>query len=178
MVHYSLFSFICIYVTLSLLPSPSPPLALTSSFSLFRYIVVLDALVAPLWDPHTRSFSAMISIPDFIQTLRMCQIHNHNISLAEITHRSLQEITNSVVGTSSFAVTSFQTVDVEDTVYEMCKSLQQLGSDFSPIINPEDTGGDGNILCLLGYQDIVHLLGTSTYIYIYSYSHCCDSVIL
>jgi len=60
---------------------------------------------------------------------------------------------NTSIGSFSHSV--FHTVDAEDTVYEMCKSLQVIGNDYAPIVDSED---GTNLVSLLGYLDIVNLM--------------------
>lgn len=106
--------------------------------------------MAPLWDADRRTFVAMMSIRDFIQTLRKYQ--HHKMSLSDLETRTIGEMlaqTHQV-----FAQPEFTSVDAEDSVYQLCCTLNRTAADFAPIIDPDT----GNLVGILGYMDILHLL--------------------
>lgn len=80
---------------------------------------------------------------------------------------TISDVMSSPLGQIAFSHKVFQTVDVEDTVFELCKSLQELRNDFAPIATSDDgaeAGGvgrgssPGTVVAVLGYLDIVNLL--------------------
>lgn len=93
----------------------------------------------------------MLTPSDFLDTIRLC-IRNR-IPPAEVIHKPIWDVINTSVG--SFSHSMFHTIDAEDTVYEMCKSLQMIGNDYAPIVDSED---GTNLVALLGYLDIVNLM--------------------
>ena len=97
----------------------------------------------------------MFTATDFLDTVRAC-IRNR-INPSDVIHKPIRDVLYSAVGCFSHFV--FQTVDAEDTLYEMCKSLQQLGTDYSPIV--DSTLDDGRLVATLGYIDIVHMMHTA-----------------
>jgi len=97
-------------------------------------------------------FIAMLSTTDFLDTIRLCL--RSGVRPVDVISKSIRDVLHTAVG--SFSHSTFQTVDAEDTVYEMCKSLQQFGNDFVPII--DSSADDGSLVATLGYCDIVNLM--------------------
>jgi CBS domain-containing protein len=124
------------------------------SIALFVHssLVVVDSYIAPLWEPSNQMFIAMLSTTDFLDTIRLCL--RSGIRPLDVVNKSIRDVLHTAVG--SFSHSTFQTVDAEDTVYEMCKSLQQFGNDFVPII--DSSADDGSLVATLGYCDIVNLM--------------------
>jgi 5'-AMP-activated protein kinase, regulatory gamma subunit len=95
-------------------------------------------------------FVGMMSISDFINTLR--QYHRQNIPQTDLASKSIAEMLASPQ--KVFKHADFQTVDAEDTVHQLCGVLHRLSSDYVPVADPDE----GNLVAILGYLDLVHLL--------------------
>jgi len=54
----------------------------------------------------------------------------------------------------SFQQPEFRPVDAEDTVHQLCSTLHNSEADYAAIVDPES----GNLVGILGYLDVVHLL--------------------
>ena len=54
-----------------------------------------------------------------------------------------------------FRHSDFQSIDAEDSVYQLYMILQRLGTEYVPVVDPDE----GNIVSVLGYLDIMNLLG-------------------
>lgn len=53
-----------------------------------------------------------------------------------------------------FRHADFQAVDAEDSVVQLCMLLLRTGSDYAPVLDPDN----GNLVAILGYLDILNLL--------------------
>ena len=53
-----------------------------------------------------------------------------------------------------FRHADFQAVDAEDSVVQLCLLLLRTGSDYAPVLDPDN----GNLVAILGYLDILNLL--------------------
>jgi len=115
----------------------------------FYALVEHDTDVAPLWDPERRSFVGLMTVGDYIQALRKWR--NEKLPMAELANRSISELLSTLP--SLFQHNSFQSIDAEDSVNQMCKLLLRSGNDYTPVIDPDN----GNLVSILGYLDIVHL---------------------
>jgi 5'-AMP-activated protein kinase regulatory gamma subunit len=149
----------------------------------FFALVEHDTPVAPLWDPSKRLFVGMITVGDYIQSLRIWK--SRNLPSSDLTTMSITQImricasfaganssptlSSSSHGMSSsispphepsinlmfkHAVGGFQSIDAEDSVSQMCLMLIRTGLDYLPVVDPDS----GALVSILGYLDIVHLL--------------------
>ena len=114
--------------------------------------VCIDSFIAPIWEPSNQTLICMLSTTDYLDTLRLCL--QNGINPLDVVNKPIRDVLHTAVGSFSHSV--FQSVDAEDTVYEMCKSLQQLGNDYAPIV--ESSSSDGSLVATLGYSDIVNLM--------------------
>lgn len=109
----------------------------------------LDTDVAPLWDPERRAFIGLMTVGDYVQALRKWR--TEKLPMTELSTRSIAEVFSAFP--FLFQHSSFQSIDAEDSVNQMCKLLLRSGNDYSPVIDPDN----GNLVSILGYLDIVHL---------------------
>jgi CBS-domain-containing membrane protein len=116
----------------------------------FFALVEHDTDVAPLWDPCKRVFVAMMTISDYVQALQVCR--KQGVSMLDLSTRTITEMLASPAMT--FRHPDFQTMDAEDSIQQLCLHLHRLEADYVPIIDPDD----GNLVSILGYLDVVHLL--------------------
>jgi len=129
----------------------------------FFALVEHDTDVAPLWDPERRQFVGLMTVGDYINALRVWR--TQRLPTTELTARTIsdmlafssamslhsQQQTNQVV---RFRHADFQTIDAEDSVVQLCLLLIRSGIDYVPVLDPDN----GNLVSILGYLDIVHLL--------------------
>ena len=106
-------------------------------------------MVAPLWHPQRKEFVALMTVSDFINMLR--HHRRHDIPLSELS-KSIDDMLTSPMGVFKHA--DFETVDAEDSVFQLCGLMQRLGTDYVPVIDPDE----GSLVAILGYLDLVHLL--------------------
>jgi 5'-AMP-activated protein kinase regulatory gamma subunit len=118
-------------------------------FLLF-FFLFLDTDVAPLWDPELRSFVGLMTTSDYINAIRICQ--RKSISPTEVTTKTISEIL--ITAPSIFHNNSFQPIDAEDSVLQLCFLLMKTSFDYIPVIDPEN----GNLISILGPLDVLHLL--------------------
>lgn len=105
--------------------------------------------MAPLWDPERRAFIGLMTVGDYVQALRKWK--TEKLPMSELSTRSIAEVFSAFP--FLFQHSSFQSIDAEDSVNQMCKLLLRSGNDYSPVIDPDN----GNLVSILGYLDIVHL---------------------
>lgn len=90
-----------------------------------------------------------MTVSDFINMLR--HHRRHDIPLSELS-KSIDDMLTSPMGVFKHA--DFETVDAEDSVFQLCGLMQRLGTDYVPVIDPDE----GSLVAILGYLDLVHLL--------------------
>lgn len=110
----------------------------------------VDAVIAPLWDPERRTFVAMMGLTDYINVLKL--YHRQGVPQADLANKTINDMLAPPVRV--FKHGDLQTVDAEDTVFQLCGLLHRLGTDYVPVVDPDV----GNIVAILGYLDLVHLL--------------------
>lgn len=120
----------------------------------FYALVEHDTDIAPLWDPQKRAFVAMMTMTDFISALRAYR--RNGIPVSELSNSLIADMLENT--NFKFRHDTFETVDAEETVYQMCRLLQRQGTDFVPVVDPDE----GNLVAILGYLDIVNLLYTAS----------------
>eukprot|EP01038_Epipyxis_sp_PR26KG_P005121 gene5121-7134_t len=116
----------------------------------FFALVEHDTDVAPLWDPEKRLFVGLMTISDYIQSLRIWR--THNIPTTELTSRSISDML--LASPLKFRHTGFLPIDAEDSVNQMCLLLLRTDNDYVPVIDADN----GHLVSILGYLDIIHLL--------------------
>lgn len=90
-----------------------------------------------------------MTVSDYIQALRIWRAQN--LPTSELASRSIAEMFTS--SPLKFQHTSFQAVDAEDSVNQMCTLLLRSGTDYVPVVDPDN----GNLVSILGYLDVIHL---------------------
>lgn len=115
----------------------------------FYALLEHGADVSPLWDANRQAFSAMMTTKDFIHTLRKNQMSEAPIQDFEI--KPIADIISLEI--HQFG-TDFQSIDPEDSVHQLCSAMSRLETDHLPVIDPEN----GNLVAVLGYMDVLHLL--------------------
>lgn len=120
---------------------------------LYSVLTVVETEVAPLWDPEKRSFVGLLTTYDYINTLRVCLARG--IPMIELSSKTIAEILSSPVIT--FNNPYFEPLDPDDSIYQLCRLLYNSKSDFAPVVDPIT----GNIVTILGYLDIVHLVDSA-----------------
>ena len=116
----------------------------------FFALVEHDTDVAPLWDPAKRQFVGLMTISDYVQALQVCR--RQGISMLDLSTRSITDMLSSPA--MRFRHPDYQTLDAEDTIQQLCLHLHRHEADYVPIIDPDE----GNLVSILGYLDVVHLL--------------------
>ncbi len=116
----------------------------------FYALIEHDTAVAPLWDPATHAFVGMMTIADYLRALKLCR--QENVSMLELCARSIADF----IGSPKFRFhhAMFESIDVEDSVQNMCYFLNRYQCKFVPILNPDDS----TLVGILGYLDLIHLL--------------------
>lgn len=102
-----------------------------------------------MWDPERRTLISMMTIPDYIRALQFCLCHH--MPIEELAAKTIAEMMT--VPTLEFGHADFQTIDAEDSIFQLYMSLQRLGAEYVPVIDPDE----GNIVSVLGYLDVLHL---------------------
>eukprot|EP01036_Dinobryon_divergens_P026751 gene26751-35433_t len=127
----------------------------------FFALVEHDTDVAPLWDPERRQFVGLMTVEDYIQALRVWRAQR--LPTTELTARSINDmlmLSSSMMAAQPqqisvrFRHADFQAVDAEDSVVQLCLLLLRTGSDYAPVLDPDN----GNLVAILGYLDILNLL--------------------
>lgn len=77
-----------------------------------------------------------------------------DIPLIELAAKTIDDILLQQSSHNVLKHADFQTVDAEDSVFQLCGILHRLSADFVPVIDPDE----GNLVSILGYLDLVHLL--------------------
>lgn len=116
----------------------------------FFALIEHDTDLAPLWDPERRTFVGIMTVSDYIQSLRFWR--KNNLKTSDLTSQTLASMLQSAP--FLFRHTGFVGIDAEDTVLQMFTLLTRTGNDYVPVIDAEN----GNLVSLLGFLDIVHLL--------------------
>lgn len=116
----------------------------------FYALIEHDAQVAPLWSPTTHSFTGLMTVADYLRALKMCR--KENITTVDLSTRSIADLIDSPG--FEFQHPDFSSIDAEDSVSQMCFFLNRQGTNFVPIVNPDD----GALVAILGYLDLIHLL--------------------
>ncbi len=120
------------------------------SLILFRFsFSAIDTDVAPLFDPELRSFVGLMTTQDYINAIRICK--RKNIPPSEVTGKTISEILLSAP--SLFKNNTFQPIDAEDSVLQLCFLFMKTKYDYIPVIDPEN----GNLISILGPLDVLHL---------------------
>lgn len=132
------------------------------------FLFPTDTEIAPLWDPERRVLVGMMTISDYIRALQLCLQQGYPVG--EMAAKSIAEI--AALPALTFRHPDFQSIDAEDSVYQLYMLLERLGTDFVPVINPDD----GNIVSVLGYLDIAHLLNEAAKQHPHSFPHTVDQV--
>lgn len=109
-----------------------------------------DADTAPLWDPERRVFVGLVTVSDYIHALRIWRAQN--LPSTELTSKTIRDMM--LTAPLVFRHAGFQAIEAEDSVMQMCTLLLRTDSDYVPVIDPET----GNLVSILGYLDIVHML--------------------
>jgi CBS domain-containing protein len=86
-----------------------------------------------------------------------------------LKYKSIGQMLQDHEGATIFKHAFFQSIDAEDSAYQMCRLLQRQNTDFVPVTDPVE----GNLVAVLGYLDIVNLLDTASR----QFPHLFDSTI-
>ena len=97
----------------------------------FYALAEQDADIAPIWDPRTKRFVAMMTSQDFLQALWLYS-HSTSKSQEDLKYKSIGQMLDEAEATSVFKHNQFQTIDAEDSAYQMCRLLQRQGN-LTPI---------------------------------------------
>ncbi len=116
----------------------------------FFALIEHETDVAPLWDPELRSFVGLMTVQDYIRSLRLCLFHS--INAMELTTKSIQDML--IATPYIFHNEGFQGMDAEDPVIQMVLMMYKNRLDYMPILDPEN----GNLISILGPLDVLHLL--------------------
>jgi 5'-AMP-activated protein kinase regulatory gamma subunit len=92
----------------------------------------------------------MMTISDYINMLRLYR--RQALPLLDLAAKSIEEMLMSSVPV--FKHSDFETVDAEDSVLQLCRLMHRLGTDYVPVVDPDE----GNLVSILSYLDLVHLL--------------------
>jgi CBS domain-containing protein len=121
-------------------------------------LILSEIEVAPLWDLQQRNFIGMMTVGDYIRTLKKFQDFNipnlENITIAEMLTNDLNM--------QVFRHTDFECIDAEDNVYQLCCMLKRSNSNYVPVMDPD---GGGNLVAILGYHDILHMLAQAAHLH-------------
>jgi CBS domain-containing protein len=91
-----------------------------------------------------------MTISDYVQALQVCR--RQGISMLDLSTRTITDMMQSPAMT--FRHPEFQSMDAEDSIKQMCLHLHRLEADYVPVLDPDE----GNLVGILGYLDVVHLL--------------------
>jgi CBS domain-containing protein len=97
-----------------------------------------------------RSFVGLMTIYDYIKAIRTCC--RKSIPLNEITSKTISEIL--ISAPLLFKNNSFQAIEAEDSVLQLCLLFMKNKYDYIPVIDPDN----GNLISILGPLDVLHLL--------------------
>lgn len=117
----------------------------------------IDVDIAPLWDPSQRKFVAMMTMHDYVRALSICL--ERDIPMIELSGKSIADMLSSPL--MKFQHSIFDALDAEASSLLLVHQLFRSSADFVPIVNTED----GNIVSILGYLDIIHLLNEAAKIH-------------
>lgn len=92
----------------------------------------------------------LITVSDYIHALRIWRAQS--LPSTELTSKTIAEMM--ISAPMVFRHSGFQAVEAEDTVLQMCYLLMRTDNDYVPVVDPES----GNLVSILGFLDIVHLL--------------------
>ncbi len=122
---------------------------------LYSYKVInLDTDIAPIWDSEKNLFIAMMTMSDFIQSLRAFK--TNGIPVTELATKSIADMLETPLIT--FRHSNFIPISAEDNIFQMCMLLQRQSTNFVPIIDPDTF----DLVSILGYLDIVNLLDVAS----------------
>ena len=116
----------------------------------FYALLEHEAQCAPLWDSDRRGFVGMMTICDFVKTLRRYQLHR--IPLSELGARTIAEMF--AHSYQVFGHNTYLPLSVEASVLELCSALQAQDASHVPLVDLES----GNLVALLGHGDVLLLL--------------------
>lgn len=116
----------------------------------FYAMIEHDTDVAPLWDPEKRCFVGLMTLSDYIQALHLCIMRN--IPIIELSSKAISDMLSSPIMT--FLHPTFESLDAEDSIFQLCRYLRNSNAQYVPIVDPEN----GNLVSILGYMDLVRLL--------------------
>ena len=109
-----------------------------------------DTEVAPLWDPEKRQVIGLMTISDYIHAVQICRINN--VPLIELASKTIHDMMMMPIMSLNFS--EQQSIDAEDSLYQLYMFLERSGADYVSVINPDE----GNLVSVLGYIDIINLL--------------------
>lgn len=112
----------------------------------FMALVEHECDVAPLWDPDKRAFVALMTSRDFLFTVKKRLSAAHDLPF--------QPICDILALDDPPFIHEFNSIDAEDSVRQLCSLLLRLNVEYIPIVDPDE----GNLVAVLGYLDILHLL--------------------
>mmetsp|Transcript_14258 Transcript_14258/g.14898 ORF Transcript_14258/g.14898 Transcript_14258/m.14898 type:complete len:336 (+) Transcript_14258:23-1030(+) len=113
----------------------------------FLALVEHETDVAPIWDPERRTFVAMMTTRDYYQIKkRKSQL---GVSLQS---QSISDIL--LLEEFAFIQNEFHSIDAEDSVKELSGMLDRLDVEYISVLDSDE----GNLVAVLGYMDILHLL--------------------
>lgn len=115
----------------------------------FFALIEHETDVAPLWDPELRSFVGLMTVQDYIRSLRLCLFHS--INAMELTTKSIQDML--IATPYIFHNQGFQGLDAEDPVLQLVSMMYKNRLDYMPILDPDN----GNLISILGPLDVLHL---------------------
>jgi predicted transcriptional regulator len=118
---------------------------LTSVYLFQQFFIECD--VAPLWDPDKRAFVALMTSRDFLFTVKKRLSAAHDLPFQPICDIL-------ALDDPPFIHNEFNSIDAEDSVRQLCSLLLRLNVEYIPIVDPDE----GNLVAVLGYLDILHLL--------------------
>jgi 5'-AMP-activated protein kinase, regulatory gamma subunit len=88
---------------------------------------------------------------DYIHALRIWRAQK--LAGADLASRTIAEMMLSAGVVFQHA--TFEAVDAEDSVLQMCSLLLRTDNDYVPVVDADN----GNLVSILGFLDVVHLLG-------------------
>lgn len=118
-----------------------------------------------MWDPEKRCVVGLMCVTDYIQALQV--LRQHNMPILELASKSINDIVSSAMVALSSNRISYMSqtgsgealsIDAEDSVLQLVMLLDRLGTDYIPVVNPDE----GNIVSVLGYSDVLNLLHVAT----------------
>lgn len=96
----------------------------------------------------------MMSISDYVHALQVCR--QQTLLNVELVNNSIADMMTS--RSVTFCHAEFESIDAEDSVYQLYMLLERSGAVFIPIVDPDE----GNLVSVLGYLDLAHLLNEAS----------------